>query len=338
MRLLDLIAQAVDPVLVLSSVHGRTPVSLSGPREFAQRVSACPLRFVMADNLTRASAELAFADGVRLSDCLDLIRIPAPDLWIEWSDSAHQQVMCESGAVAPEDMDTSERQIGVLLQAAPSGRSAVVRTFWSAHDGAGGRSAEMSPVETYFNLDDRFVPSADGGDLLRGECVSVPSCLPHIADLLERVRFRFDQSWANYYKQVALDRSTRETVVRKSLGAVAHDIPLLLAFFLLLNAKGATRAVEINRQYVNQKRQSRDRRLLLDHVEVHATLPEAATAQGTFRDESNAGTRHSPRLHHVRGHLVRREDRIFWRVPHLRGCVHRGVIRSRTVCLQFSSA
>jgi hypothetical protein len=38
----------------------------------------------------------------------------------------------------------------------------------------------------------------------------------------------------------------------------------------------------------------------------------------------------------VRGHLVRREDRVFWRVPHLRGSAARGMVRSRTVCLSIA--
>jgi hypothetical protein len=46
--------------------------------------------------------------------------------------------------------------------------------------------------------------------------------------------------------------------------------------------------------------------------------------------------RHPPRLHHVRGHIVRREDRIFWRKPHLRGDASQGQVRSRTVCLSFA--
>ena len=52
-------------------------------------------------------------------------------------------------------------------------------------------------------------------------------------------------------------------------------------------------------------------------------------------DLEGAGRR-SPRLHHVRGHLVRRDSQVFWRLPHLRGNASRGVVRSRTVCLSFA--
>jgi hypothetical protein len=50
------------------------------------------------------------------------------------------------------------------------------------------------------------------------------------------------------------------------------------------------------------------------------------------------GSRRPARLHHVRGHLVRREDRIFWRMAHLRGQALQGLVRSRTVCLSFADA
>jgi hypothetical protein len=35
----------------------------------------------------------------------------------------------------------------------------------------------------------------------------------------------------------------------------------------------------------------------------------------------------------VRGHIVRRGDKVFWRLSHLRGSVRFGVVRSRTVQL-----
>ena len=68
-----------------------------------------------------------------------------------------------------------------------------------------------------------------------------------------------------------------------------------------------------------------------DGVIAWICMPVATADTG---DEPSG--RHSPRLHHVRGHLVRREQRVFWRVPHLRGSASRGAVRSRTVCLSFA--
>jgi hypothetical protein len=160
---------------------------------------------------------------------------------------------------------------------------------------------------------------------------------PSVGDLLDRVRFRFDHKWSQYYEVAAPDADARATIMRTSLAAVAHDVPVLLAFFLLLNAKGATRPVPILRSTLNRKRLGRDRAPLLDHIEVHASLPPDSPA-GSDANAGMAGGRRPPRLHHVRGHLVRREDRVFWRTPHLRGNALQGVVRSRTVCLSFSHA
>jgi hypothetical protein len=122
-------------------------------------------------------------------------------------------------------------------------------------------------------------------------------------------------------------------VLHASLAAVARDTPLILAFLLLLSAKDATRSIPVSRALINRKRELHGRPLLLDHIEVRASLD--AVQQADSNGVEAAG-RQSPRLHHVRGHLVRREHRVFWRVPHLRGSAARGMVRSRTVCLSIA--
>lgn len=336
MRLLDLVAQYRKPFLIAPRAQHAHSIAMCGPSDFAARVAACPLRYVITDDLTRVSAELAFADGDRLAGCLDLLRIPAASMWVEWSDAIHQQVICQCEIIAQGDANASGRQVGLLLRADPSGRSAVARTFWNVAGHAGECDVLMSPLETNINLDEQFEPQVNPELMLAGGFASLNCEDAGVAELLERVRFSFDAQWANYYRQSALDAETRDRVVRQSLASVAHDIPLLLAFLLLLNAKDATRPAPIQRQQLNRKRQAKHRPPLLDHVEVHASLPEHSSRQS----DANAGeiTRLPPRLHHVRGHLVRRDDRVFWRTPHLRGNARQGVVRSRTVCLSFSRA
>jgi hypothetical protein len=336
MRLLDLVAQCRAPLVVLPTVHGGKPVELSGPSDFAHAVKECPLRFVIADDLTRASAELAFADGDRLASCMDLLRIPAPLLWVEWSDAVHHEVSCECGIVSERDPNALGRRAGILLRASLTGRSAIARTFWSVTAADGKCEAQMSPLESHIDLDCRFSPTTDPTAMLRGQCVSVTQRdEAGVAALLERVRFQFDDKWLNYYLTADPALDEHKSIARASLAAVASDIPLLLAFFLLLSANGATRRMPVARGILNRKRLERNRPALLDHIEVHASLPEFSAARG---EAATDGLRRSPRLHHVRGHLVRREDRIFWRTPHLRGNALQGVVRSRTVCLSFGRA
>ena len=93
MRLLDRVAGCHAPLLVALDRRSTVPYEVSGPGKFAAQVAGCPLRFVLGDDLTRASAELAFANGARLAGCLDVLRIPAPRLWVEWNDEVHQKVI-----------------------------------------------------------------------------------------------------------------------------------------------------------------------------------------------------------------------------------------------------
>lgn len=69
------------------------------------------------------------------------------------------------------------------------------------------------------------------------------------------------------------------------------------------------------------------------HIEVNACLEGLGEAERTGTGPIG---RRSPRLHHVRGHLVRRDNKVFWRIPHLRGNASRGVVRSRMVCLSYA--
>jgi hypothetical protein len=292
------------------------------------------LRFVLGDDLTRASAELAFADGARLGGCLDLLRMPAPELWIEWNDAVYQRVIHETGGAADVDAAAAGRRVGVLLQAAADGLRAIGRTFWvdAAHSGA--CEVIMSPLETHFDLRGGFAGTADISGSLSGGLTGVTDCGDSaMASLLDHVRFRFDESWVAYYGVAARTSDSRRRVVHESLAAVARDAPFLLAFMLLLSAKDATRSVPVSRAAINSKRTAYGRRALLDHVEVHVCLDALDPADPGGLHLVN---RQSPRLHHVRGHLVRRDNRVFWRVPHLRGSACRGMVRSRTVCLSFA--
>ncbi len=89
----------------------------------------------------------------------------------------------------------------------------------------------------------------------------------------------------------------------------------------------------MSRAAINRKRRAHGRPTLLDHIEVRASLD---SIQQSEPGGSEPTGRQSPRLHHVRGHLVRRDNHIFWRVPHLRGSAARGMVRSRTIHLSFA--
>ncbi len=130
MRLLDSVARCYTP---LACHPPRIPRKSSWRARagLRRKSSACPLRFVLGDDLTQASADLAYADGARLVGCLDLLRMPAPQLWIEWNDEVHKRVIHETGSAAEFDSAAAGRKVGILLRASANGLTAVGRTFWS---------------------------------------------------------------------------------------------------------------------------------------------------------------------------------------------------------------
>jgi len=335
MRLLDKVAQSRSPMLIVPASGTGPLISATGPADFATEVAACPLRYVLADDLTRTAAELAFSEGDRLASCLDLLRIPAASLWVEWNDEVHQRVLHESGSSQTRPERAAGRQVGLLVRACEGGCEGLVRTFWS--DGPAGTCDEvtLSPLETHVHL-------ADGPEGRRRADASQRSDLVRVTDaadagvnaLLDCTRFRFDDRWAHYYRTAVTAPSVREGVLNESLEAVARDVPLLLAFLLLLNARDATRSARIERRGINRKRAVAGKSPLLDHIEIRASLDSVASVPD---GDGDGGSRRPARIHHVRGHIVRRGLNVFWRSPHVRGRATLGSIRTRTVCLAFNA-
>ncbi len=116
MRLLDSVSRCHAPLVIPSALNPTVPFYATGPSRFAAQVAGCPLRFVLGDDLARASAELAFADGARLVGCLDLLRMPAQNLWIEWNDEVHKRVIEETQSAAEVDSNATGRKVGILLR------------------------------------------------------------------------------------------------------------------------------------------------------------------------------------------------------------------------------
>ena len=324
MHLLDLVAQGVsEPV--------KTPAGclLPGAERFQRAVRECPIRYVLADGLARCAMEMAFADGDRLVSCLDLIRVPARSLWIEWADAARQIEGLDIAAEGTHDSASAQRA-GALISASADGRSGEIRTFWSTP----GNLAYCSPVTARFDLDggrghDDGMDPAIGKGWAR---ITAPGEFG-LDEFLGHLSFHFDEEWAAYYRAACTTPAMRREVLQGNLRACAFDAPMLLAFFLMLGARGSLPRQNIPVDRLNRARQRRGKPPLLEHVMVSAPL-YSCSASGVIG--SSAASRRGPRLHHVCGHLVRRGAAVFWRVPHLRGSSRLGQIRTRTVELSFA--
>ncbi len=330
MRLLDHIAQCTAPLLVRQDCG--EVWRLTGAGEFSAALARCPLRYVLTDELVRVCVELAYSEGDELSGCLDLLRLPAEQLWVEWSEPAGREALARVLPECTPAQTLEAERSGVLICADPSGRCGTLRTFWLSRSEP--REPLVAAVETTLDLK-RCGVTAPPEALLNGDAIGVFDLQnEQLNDLLRCARFRLDSAWQHYYRSTLNDPALRADIVRRLVSSVAFDIPMLLALFLLLAIRADLVHQEVNPARLNKKRAQLGRRPLLEHVEVCAPL----FIQAAYRDDrahSSVALRNGPRFHHVRGHIVRRRNTVYWRAPHWRGHLRLGQVRSRTVELRL---
>jgi hypothetical protein len=288
------------------------------------------MRYVLSDELATACAELAYAGGHRLVRCLDLIRIPGPSVWVEWRDSAAQLGAREYFGEALDQAGQRQRRAGVMLCSAPSGQSGMMHTVWAD----AGQEPLVAAVDVHLEFTKGSAQPDNRGDIFLGGWAAVTDSDPYVAQLLDCARYQFESSWGAYYRTTAGTDAARTQVIHSSLSSVARDVPVLMAFFLLLASSDALTRRPVSREHLNRKRVRSGKGPLLDHVE--ASLSIFATHPVTHADHKPNGR--FRRHHHVRGHLVRRGSVIYWRRAHARGRSSAGAVKSRTVTLSFDAA
>jgi hypothetical protein len=324
MKLVDRLAQCREPFIVKNTASG-TLSHLNGAAEFASRVAHCPIRYVLSDDLTRLCTALAYSRGSRTVACADLLHVPAETVWVEWCEAPWRAELDRYGfGVNAAETGRSGRR-GAFIQSSTDGRRGLVRTFWSDKEIA--TDVLASSMEAYFDFD-----TAVGEDPLplddeHRATVSVSD--GKSGDLLRQcIRFRYERSWDEYYQRASCPLATKQAITRHALSTIAVDIPVLLAFLLLLGIRSGVSHRPQSFARLNGSRARAGKMPLLDHVEVHTPIPSPYRFIGAA---DNGMGRRARRLHHVRGHLVRRGNKIFWRIPHLRGSSRAGSIRTRTV-------
>jgi hypothetical protein len=320
MRLLDLIAQGRTELI--RTDEGRV---LPGAEAFRDAVLACPVRYVLADDLARCATQLAFAGGDSLTSCLDLVHVPARSLWVEWTEAPRQAVLTTIAALELQG-ESCARRAGALLTASPDCRAGEIRTFWSTH----AELAYLSPVVIGFDLDHVLGTDATADPVFgRGwATVTAPAELV-LDDFLQHIRFHFDADWAAYYRNTCKTPEMRSAVLLNNMGTCAFDPPMLFALFLMLSARNALPLRTMAMDRLNLARSRAGKHPLLEHIEVSA--PVCAPLSVRVPNSMGTPARRGPRLHHVCGHIARRGSTVFWRAPHLRGSARGGQVRTRTV-------
>jgi hypothetical protein len=325
MRLADRIAQCRAPFVVQNLDD--TLTHLNGAADFAVDVARCPTRYVLSDDLTRLCTALAYSKGARNLACADLLRVPSERVWVEWCSAPWRSELQLYGFERITKQVGGSGRRGALIQSSPNGRCGLIRTFWSM----GETDADLlaSSMEAYFDLDTGEDEEPDPPDAQDRPAMCVSDTANQDADILRRCfRFRYERTWADYYRQAMLPSEQEQAIAHHALGTIAAQIPMLLAFFLLLSTRTGLPRRMPALERLNRSRVRAGKAPLLDHIEVLSPL------LGDFYSAGSGGptlVRRAPRLHHVRGHLMRRGSQLVWRVPHLRGNARSGVIRARTV-------
>jgi len=326
MRLADRIAQCRTPFIVENTKDGSV-THLNNAAAFSKEIDCCATRYVLSDELTRLCTALAYSKGASTLACADLLHVPAERVWVEWTEAPWRNELACYGFKSPVDSACSGRR-GVFIQSNPDGRSGLMRTFWAS--GESELNVLSSSMEAYFDFDTQEGENPAVFD--RQKCPSIcvsDNAAAGNADILRRCfRFWFERSWQDYYERAQLTPVQAAALSHHALGTIAIDIPVVLAFFLLLATRPGLPRRPLMLERLNRARAKSGKPPLLDQIEVFSPLmPEFESGRSSY----SGASRRSRRLHHVRGHLVRRGSKLFWRVPHLRGNARAGTIRTRTV-------
>lgn len=279
----------------------------------------CPLRFVLSDEVTVLAAEIAFEQRSMLPRAVDILRLPAQSVWIEFNHRARHEPLLSAGLAPPY---FTSQKIGLLARCTDDTlRRGEIRLAWEAN---GGEGPELCPIFAEFDLDR---PYASGAVL---PALARRPALPQLSALFERLRLRIDPAWEAYYASQCTGSRFDETLQQSAL-PIFVDVPMFFSVILLTLAQGALSARGTDLGKLNRARVHNGKSMLLNHIELHMNLLRDPAYPG----EPSGGRRQGPRRHIVRGHFVRKRNRIHWRSPHLRGRVDRGEISTRNVAVRL---
>lgn len=309
MRLLDQVAQAVHPVSVVHPRLGN--ILLPGAERFASQMGEVGSRLVLQPDVTRTLGGMILSQPDLLTECLDLVRIPARTIWIEWDDAC----------LSPETERLAGgpgQRAGILVHGDEAGRAGTLRSFWRSEFGA-----EVSAGELHFDLDE-VVENAAGG------------CDDELQEVLSHTRLVMDPLWEAYYRHAAPDTKTMHEAWKVVRSTLWRDMLVLLGYSLMAGMRSELTMEPSDLDRLNRARRKRKVPELLGFVEVGVGLfGRRGPLNGGAGSSSN---RSASRLHHVRGHFVRRGDILFWRRPHLRGDVALGPAPTRVTRMGLTAA
>ena len=307
MRLIDRVMKA--PAEMLGRDTAGRAHRLPGPGAHAAELESCALRYIIDRDASYQCGDLLRREPELLATDNPLLRAPAESFWLEW----FEQEFAEGGAPGVNP------RLAVLVKASRGGRQGMLWFFFERPAGDIG----MSPLQVHFDLDEPIGMSANAKTTFR----LTHRDLPHVDRLFRHVVVSIDDEWHRALS--ACSMADRRSFVSTNAASIWIALPLALCFSALLNDGSILSEGRSDLERLNAARGKRDRRPLLDHIEVSMRLGGAGSAPSTASGSSRA----APRLHYVRGHPVHRGGRTFWRTAHFRGDTQHPIL-SRTVTVR----
>jgi hypothetical protein len=322
MRLLDRVVSQQDFQIQHESLGKAFLVQTAA--NFKSKLQNTVHRFVLDAPATAFCTDFAVLEAKTLSESIDLLRLPAEVFWIEWMDRARVEALGSHGpSFQGLDALATNARSGALVELIPGERRGMAWLFTGYE-----ADANLCPLYVEFDLDKPRAAPSTGPYLKRFKvsCREIPDL-----DLINRhCTLAVEPSWFDYCKAATADAARFNQTVSRLASQMMFDWPLIAAFTMLYQAPDLLDRRSSNLAKLNAARTKRGRSELLEHVEISASLRNGrkdASSEGRLGAPMAAGKR----LHHVRGHFVRRGDSIFWRSPHLRGNASLGIIKTRTV-------
>ena len=306
MLLCDQVAQSRGTVRVQGD-NGEI-YAMSGAASHADAVRACPTRYILEENVADNCHFLAGCQADLLAVALKERLSPHRLFWVEWQERSR-----EPGA-------SGTQKVGILVEAEEGGERGTLRSFWE-------QDGRPEIAQGWFEFDFRNEISSGIRKQSGGFDALSPAQASGLDALFRHVSFNVSPEWLSYLYDNCQAPDQLLTNFRHLFRAQWTDVLLFCAFIYLLNQERVFSTARSDPAPLNRRRVRSGVAPLLDHVRVRMCLddgwPRADGAHQSYR----AG----PRLHQVRGHLVRRQGKIFWRSSHLRGDPFSAMASTRTI-------
>ncbi|AWW75418.1 hypothetical protein CD351_13355 [Erythrobacter sp. KY5] len=308
MRLLDQIAQCDDNGS--PCVEGK----LSDMLALRDAIASSAARYSLAADSARFTRELVLGQSDLLNASTDMLRVPSECCWIEWVEEA-------------QGGDPAFR-IGAFVEASSDGRAGTITVAMEQQSGG----PEISPARFVFDFDQPAAPRCDG----------IRFAMAHdaldLGNFFSCVQGEILPEWAARW--IAGGGGARLASEKRQLAQSLWMVPaMVFSFVLILNAQAQIETRPADLAALNRQRLRKGKPRLLDHSEVRLFKPCFIASDRHDGGDAASEARRRARLHHVRGHFVRRGNALFWRRPHLRGdeCEGAPAIRTHRVVMDHSN-